>query len=105
MLYEGGNLATHDSALKRARQSEKKRQRNTAAKSLLKTYTKKIIKAVERKDRQQALNALQAAIPKFQKVAAKGVIHKKTAARHISRLTKRVNALNAVTPPSPGASS
>ncbi len=98
-------MATHNSALKRARQSEKKRARNTAAKSLLKTYTKKIMKAVERKDRQGALNALQEGIPTFQKVAAQGVIHKKTAARRISRLTKRVNALPAPGPSSQGTSS
>jgi small subunit ribosomal protein S20 len=88
-------LATHASALKRARQSEKRRLRNTALKSLLKTSSKKVLKAVEGKNLEEARKALARAIPTIQKVASKKVIHKKTAARRISRLTKKVNALPA----------
>ena len=86
-------MATHASARKRARQSEKKRLRNTALKSVLKTSTKKVFKAVEEKNLEEAQKALSRAIPIIQKVAGKKVIHKKTAARKISRLTKKVSAL------------
>jgi small subunit ribosomal protein S20 len=54
------------------------------------------VKAVEGKNLEEARKALARAIPTIQKVASKKVIHKKTAARRISRLTKKVNAL---TPP------
>jgi small subunit ribosomal protein S20 len=86
-------LATHASAQKRARQSEKRRLRNAALKSVLKTSSKKVLKAVEEKNLDEARKALAFAIPVIQRVAGKKVIHKKTAARKISRLTKKVNAL------------
>jgi small subunit ribosomal protein S20 len=86
-------LATHASARKRARQSEKKRLRNAALKSVLKTSAKKVFKAVEEKNLEEAQKALSRAIPIIQRVAGKKIIHKKTAARRISRLTKKVSAL------------
>lgn len=89
-------MATHASAQKRARQSEKRRLRNVARKSLLKTSAKKVLLAVEEKNVEEARKALARAIPIIQKVASKKVIHKKTAARKISRLAKKVNTL---TPP------
>jgi small subunit ribosomal protein S20 len=89
-------LATHVSAQKRARQNEKKRLRNAALKSLLKTSAKKVLLAVEEKNPEEARKALGHAIPIIQKIASKRVIHKKTAARQISRLAKKVNTL---TPP------
>jgi small subunit ribosomal protein S20 len=90
---EGGNLATHVSAQKRARQSEKKRLRNAALKSLLKTSARKVLLAVEEKNVEEARKALARAVPAIQKIASKKVIHKKTAARKISRLAKKVNTL------------
>jgi len=86
-------LATHASAQKRARQSEKRRLRNVALKSLLKTSAKKVLLAVEEKNVEEARRALAHAIPIIQKIASKKVIHKKTAARKISRLAKKVNTL------------
>jgi len=86
-------LATHASAQKRARQSEKRRLRNAALKSVLRTSSKKVFKAVEEKNPEEARKALARAIPIIQRVAGKKAIHKKTAARKISRLTKKVNAL------------
>jgi len=88
-------LATHASALKRARQSEKKRLRNASIKSALKTQAKKVLQAVESKNTEEARKALSAAIPALQKAAGKGVIPKKTASRKISHLTKKVNSLSA----------
>jgi small subunit ribosomal protein S20 len=90
---EGGNLATHVSAQKRARQSEKKRLRNAALKSLLKTSARKVLLAVEEKNVEEARKALARAVPAIQKIASKKVIHKKTAARKISRLARKVNTL------------
>jgi len=62
-------------------------------KSLIKTYSKKVIIAVEEKNPQGATQALREVVPIFQKASAKGSIHKRTAARRISRLTKKVNAI------------
>ena len=92
-------MATHVSALKRARQSEKRRQRNAAVKTTLKTSSKKVMKAVEGKSLEEARSALALVIPTIQKASSKKVIHKKTAARKISRLTKKVNALISKTEP------
>ena len=87
-------MATHASALKRARQSEKKRLRNVSIKSALKTQTKKVLQAVESKNADQARKALSAVIPAYQKAAGKGAIPKKTASRKISHLAKKVNSLS-----------
>lgn len=87
-------MATHVSALKRARQSERRRLRNTAIKSTLKTFSKKLLKAVEEKNAEEAQKALNRAISAIHRASSKKVVHKKTAARKISRLTKRVNALS-----------
>jgi len=86
-------LATHVSAQKRARQSEKKRLRNAALKSLLKTSARKVLLAVEEKNVEEARKALARAVPLIQKIASKKVIHKKTAARKISRLARKLNTL------------
>ena len=86
-------MITHVSAQKRARQSEEKRLRNAALKSLLKTSAKKVLLAVEEKNVEEARKALARAVPIIQKIASKKVIHKKTAARKISRLAKKVNTL------------
>ncbi len=88
-------MATHISALKRARQSQRRHLRNTRIKSIVKTFAKKVLKAVEEKNLEEAQKALTAAMPIIQKAASKKVIHKKTAARKISRLARKVNALAA----------
>ena len=87
-------MATHVSALKRARQSKKRQLRNTVVKSVVKTFSKKVMKAVEGENIEEAQKALSLAIPIIQKASSKKIIHKKTAARKISRLVKKVNALN-----------
>ena len=86
-------MATHKSAEKRDRQSEKRRERNIGGKSAIKTRIKSVLSAVETKDKEASLNALKAAIPMIDKAADKGVIHKKNASRKVSRLTKKINAL------------
>jgi small subunit ribosomal protein S20 len=86
-------LATHKSAEKRDRQSVKRRERNVADKSAIKTKIKSVLSAVGTKDKEASVSALKAAIPALDKAAVKGVIHKKNASRKISRLTKKINAL------------
>ena len=88
------------SAEKRAKQAEKRRLRNKAVKTYIKTATKKVILAVEQGDAEAAKAALTVAAPVLQKAASKGVIHKRTASRKISRLTLKVNALSADVPES-----
>jgi small subunit ribosomal protein S20 len=68
--------------------------RNASVKSALKTHSRKILQAVEGKNTEEARKALASAIPAYQKAAGKGIIHKKTAARRISDLTKKVNSLS-----------
>lgn len=87
-------MATHASALKRARQSEKKRMRNASVKSALKTHARKVLQALENKNPEEARKALAQAIPALQKAAGRGVIHKKTASRKISALARKVNSLS-----------
>lgn len=86
-------MATHKSAEKRDRQSVKRRERNIAAKSAIKTKIKAVLSAAETKDKEASAKALKIAIPALAKAAGKGVLHKKNASRKISRLTKRINAL------------
>jgi small subunit ribosomal protein S20 len=88
-------LATHQSAIKRSKQNEKRRLRNISIKSSVRTEIKTVVRALETKDAEQSKAALMKVIPVLTKAAAKGVFHKKTASRKISRLTKKVNALKA----------
>ena len=86
-------MATHKSALKRSKQSKEKRLRNRNVKSNLKTTIKAVTAAIEAKDPKKAQEVLSQVTPVINKAASKGVIHKKNAARKISRLTRKVNAL------------
>ncbi len=86
-------MATHKSAEKRNRQNKKRRLENTSIKSKVRTTVKKVLQAVENKDAGASKDALTGAISTIDKAAAKGVFHKNTAARKISRLTKKVNTI------------
>lgn len=86
-------MAHHKSAIKRIKQNEKRNARNRHHKSTLKTYIKRVREAVANNDKEAALAALKLAIPVIDKTATKGVIHKSTASRNVSRLTKLVNSL------------
>ena len=88
-------LAIHLSAIKRARQNEKRRLRNLHVKTTAKSSVKKVRAAIGEKDIEGAQKALLKAIPLIQKAHSKGVFHKNTSARKISRLTREVNALSA----------
>jgi small subunit ribosomal protein S20 len=86
-------LANHKSALKRAKQSEERRLRNRARKTRMKTAIRGLEEAITAGSRDAMLEQLQQAISVIDTTASKGVIHKNTASRKISRLTQRVNAL------------
>lgn len=81
------------SAEKRERQARARRLRNRMNKSAMKTAIRQVENALNTGSAEEAKSALQQAIPVIGKTAAKGTIHKKTASRKISRLTRRVNAL------------
>lgn len=87
-------MANHRSAEKRMRQSRVRRLRNVSAKTLVKTRIKAVLKAVEENDREKSADALFKASSVIAKASAKGVLHKNNAARKISRLTRKVNALS-----------
>ncbi len=85
-------MANHKSAVKRARQNEKRRERNKIVRTGIKNVTKNVRHNAQKKeDREIALKRLDNAKSAIDKAAKKGVIHKNTAARKISRLTKLVN--------------
>jgi small subunit ribosomal protein S20 len=86
-------LANHKSALKRARQNEIKRIRNRSVKTRVKKVVKNIRLAVKEGSSDTAAEQMNMAKSVIDKAAKKGVIHKKTAARKISRLSKRVKAI------------
>ena len=86
-------MATHKSAEKRDRQSVGRRERNISAKSAIKTKVKSVLAAVEDNNKENSQKALKVTVPALAKAAAKGLIHKKNASRKISRLTKKVNAV------------
>jgi small subunit ribosomal protein S20 len=79
------------SVLKRARQSEKRNQRNRVVISKVKTYTKKVHEALESGDGGEVEKALRQAVKQISSAASKGVLHRNTASRKISRLSKKVN--------------
>ncbi len=81
------------SVLKRHRQSERRRLRNRIVKSSLKSLTKKLHLSITGQDVESAKSALTGVIKALDKAASKGVIHKNTASRRVSRLTKKVKQL------------
>jgi small subunit ribosomal protein S20 len=89
-------LATHLSAIKRTRQNEKRRLQNLQIKSTVRSSVKKVRIAIAKKDVEGARKALSMAIPLIQKANSKGVFHKNTTSRKISRLTREINALKNV---------
>lgn len=84
-------MATHKSAIKRARQSVKRNVRNKAAMSTMKTLIKKVQSNIESKNTQDAGLNLKEATSYIDKIADKGIIHKKKASRIVSRLNARIN--------------
>ena len=86
-------LANIKSAKKRILVAEKRAARNKAVKSSVKTAIKKVYTAIEAGDKAAATDALKAASIKIMKASSKGIYHKRTASRKVSRLTLAVNKM------------
>ena len=86
-------MASHKSAEKRARQTVKRTQVNTARRSLVRGSVKKVQEAIAGGDKKAAAEALRAAQPQIQRGADKRVVTKNAAARKISRLSARIKAM------------
>ena len=86
-------MANIKSAMKRNRQNEKRRVRNAAVRSTVRTSVKSARVAIEGGQADQARAALLNTIQTLDKAVTKGVIHMNTAARKKSRLTRQLNAL------------
>ena len=81
-------MANHKSAVKRARQSEIRRLRNRAVKTRVKSVVKQVRQAAAENSTEAVQAGLVTAQSAIDKAAKKGVLHKRTAARKISRLSK-----------------
>jgi small subunit ribosomal protein S20 len=88
-------VANIKSARKRARQSEKTRLHNMGLRSKMRTQIKIVVKAIEKGDKEAASAAYQAAVPVIDSMINKGIVSHNKAARHKSRLNKRIKALAA----------
>ncbi len=86
-------MANTSSAKKAARQMVRRTEINKSRRSRLKSSVRKVEEAITSGKKADALAALKAAEPILVRTAQKGVMHKKTASRKVSRLTARVNAL------------
>ena len=86
-------MANIKSAKKRILVNRTKAERNKAIKSGVKTAVKKVIAAIEANDKAAAAEALLAATTTIDKAATKGVYHKNTASRKVSRLAQAVNKM------------
>lgn len=86
-------MANTPQARKRIRRNDRRAEINTSRMSRIRSFVKKIEIAVETGNKEEAQVALKAAQPEIARGVARGVIHKNTAARKFSRLTKRVAAL------------
>lgn len=87
-------MALHKSAKKRIRRTVRVTARKKSRTSEMRGTVRKIEEAITKGDAAAAKEALKVAQPKIQKSAAKGVMHKKTASRKISRLSKKIKAMN-----------
>ncbi|MEJ2442186.1 MAG: 30S ribosomal protein S20 [Exilibacterium sp.] len=88
-------MANTPQARKRARQNEKARKHNASLRSMVRTYIKKVVAAIQAGDAEAAKTAYAAAVPVIDRIADKGIIHKNKAARHKSRLNAQIKALAA----------
>lgn len=86
-------MATHVSAEKRIRQTARRTEVNRARVSRIRTFVKKVETAIAAGDKSAARAAFAAAEPELQRGAQKGVLHKNTVARKLSRLSARIKAL------------
>jgi small subunit ribosomal protein S20 len=88
-------MANTPQSKKRARQAERRQDINKARRSRIRTHLRKVEEAIASGNQESAAAALRAAQPELARGVTKGVVHKNTAARKMSRLAARVKALTA----------
>jgi small subunit ribosomal protein S20 len=86
-------LANIKSAIKRARQSERRRANNKALRSRVRTEVKKVLAAIRDGDRKSAEASFKEAVPVIDSMVNKGILHANKAARHKSRLNQKIRSL------------
>lgn len=86
-------MANHASARKRVRRNANRAEINGARRNRMRTFLKKVEKFIEEKDFTKASEALKAAQPELHRSVSKGLVHKNTAARKMSRLSARILAI------------
>lgn len=86
-------MANSPQSKKRARQAERRLDANKARRSRIRTFLRKVEEAIASGDKSAAQSALQSAQPELMRGVTKGVYHKNTAARKMSRLSARVKAI------------
>ncbi len=86
-------MANSPQSKKRARQNERRFQINKARRSRIRTFLRKVEEAIESGDKDAAATALRQVQPELMRGVTKGVMHKKTASRKMSRLSSRVKAI------------
>ena len=86
-------MANHASSKKRIRRNEKRAEVNTARRSRLRTFIKNVEQAILAGNSKEAKDALRAAQPELDRCVSKGLLHKKTASRKLSRLSAKVKAV------------
>lgn len=87
-------MANTRQARKRARQAESARMHNASLRSMVRTYIKKVVNAIQKGDVEAAKTSYTAAVPVIDRIADKGIIHKNKAARHKSRLNAQIKAMS-----------
>lgn len=88
-------MATHKSAEKRIRQTKRRTDVNQARLSRFRSSVRKVEDAISKGDKKAAEAAMRVAEPELVKTAAKGLIHRNTATRKISRLVQRIKSMSA----------
>lgn len=88
-------MANTPQSKKRARQTERRTEVNKARRSRIRTFLRKVEEAIAGGDAAVAAEALRVAQPELMRGVSKGVVHKNTASRKMSRLASRVKALSA----------
>jgi small subunit ribosomal protein S20 len=86
-------MANTKSAKKAARQTVRRTNANKGRRSRARSYARKVEEAIEAGDKRAAAAALKEAEPVLARTAQKGLVHRKTASRKVSRLAKRVSAM------------
>jgi len=86
-------MANSPQSEKRARQNDRNRLVNKNRRSRIRTFIRKVEEAIAGGDKESALVALRSAQPELMRGVSKGIFHKNTAARKMSRLAARVNAI------------